>query len=206
MDGPILSRNIGRLHQGTARCTIGSIPVAYTQDDAPAEETINANITAFIAPGLSMKYKTDGNYKAMVHIPIQEDNQYDNKVLTITMICDDYMENYWTLHRYMETLQSGKTNGYPVMDTNHRVYGFDKFYRNRRTWIPQIDIHMADDSYQKHQIIRFERCYPTELEQFNLNFLTPEPVKFTVSFVYSLKSIIRLPPPTENTSVACIAD
>jgi hypothetical protein len=111
-----------------------------------------------------LKYKTDGNYRALVHIPIQEDNEYNEKVLTITMICDDRMENYWAINRYMETIQSGPRDAYPIEDKKHRVYGNDGYYRNRRTWIPYIDIHMADDSYQKYQIIRFHRCYPIEFQ------------------------------------------
>lgn len=206
MDGPLLSRNIGRLHQGTARCTIGPMPVSYDQVDAPPSETINGNITAFVAPGLSLKYKTDGSYRALVHIPVQEDNEYNEKVLTITMICDDYMENYWAINRYMETIQSGQRDAYPIADRKHRIFGNDGHYRNRLTWIPYIDIHMADDSHQKHQIIRFQRCYPIELEQLSLNFLGTDPVKFTVSFIYSLRTIERLAPPEENTTPSCIAN
>lgn len=206
MDGPLLSRNIGRLHQGTARCNIGPIPMSFTQSNSPSSETVNGNITAFTAPGLTLKYKTDGSYKSMVHIPITEDNEYYEKVLTITMICDDRMENYWTLNRYMETLQSGETDAFPIEDRNHRVYGNDHYYRNRRAWIPFIDIHMADDSMQKHQIIRFQRCYPIDLEQLSLNFLSPDPVKFTISFIYSLRTIERLAPPEEHTTPSCIAN
>jgi hypothetical protein len=124
------------------------------------------------------------------------------------MICDERQENYWTLYRYMSTIQRGSTlpNVYPIQNALHRVFGNDGHYRNRRTWIPYIDIHMADDSYQKHQIIRFQRCYPIELEQLSLNFLGTDPVKFTVSFLYSLRTIERLPPPSENTTPSCIAN
>lgn len=206
MDGPLLDRNLGRLHQGTARCEIGLFPVSYEQDDSPAFESVNGNITAFVAPGLSQKYKLDGNYKAYVHLPITEDNEYYDKMLTITMIADDRMENYWAIHRYMQTIQSGQTDAFPIQDQKHRVYGADGHYRNRRTWIPYINIHMADDSYQKHQIIRFQRCYPLELEQLALNFMGPDPVKFTVTFVYSLLTVERQTPPNETDPVNCIAE
>jgi hypothetical protein len=206
MDGPALNRNIGRLHQGTSRCVIGALPVSYTQEDAPSSETINGNITAFVAPGLQLKYVTDGNYKALVHIPITEDNEYNDSVFTVTMISDDRAENYWTFHRYMETIQSGKTDGVPVADVRHRVYGNDGQYRNRRTWIPYIEVHMADDSFQRHQIIRYERCYPLKVSDLDLNFMGPSPVKFTMSFLYSLKRIIRMDPPQKDTTPNCIVN
>jgi len=197
-DGPFLDHNPNRLHQGTARCVIGLMPVSYEQENAPPSETINANIKAFIAPELELKYAIDGSYKGLVHIPITEDNAYYDKVLSIDMICDGRQENYWALHRYMETIQSGMTNGFPIMDTNHRVYGNDRRYRNRVMYIPRIDIIMADDSFQKHQTVRFGRCKPIRLDSLKLNFGNPDPVTFSVSFVYTTREIIRELPPSED--------
>jgi len=198
-EGPFLDHNLTRLHQGTARCVIGLMPVSYDQELVPSSETINANITNFIAPGLELKYVMDGSYKALVHIPATEDNAYYDKLLSIGMISDGRQENYWALHRYMETIQSGQTNGFPTQDTNHRVYGADGHYRNRRTYIPRIDIIMSDDSHQKHQTIRFERCYPVNLDQLDLHFKQPDPVTFSFHVVYTSKRIIReLPPHTDS--------
>ena len=78
---------------------------------------------------------------------------------------------------------------------DHRIYGNDGFYRNRLTYIPTIDIVMSDDVMQKYQTIRFARCYPLVLSDLNMNFLAPDPIKFTMSFVYSLKTILREEPP-----------
>ena len=208
MDGPRLDRWVGRLHQGTARCVISDLPVSYTEDDAPASETINANITSFVGPGLQMRYQIDGSYKGLVHIPVTEDNQYYDKLITISMIADDRSENYWTLHRYMSTIQSGQTgpNAYPIRDKNHRIYGFDEHYRNRRMLIPFIEIHMADDSFQEWQIIRYERCWPTDISDLNLNFLSPEPVTFTTSWVYEVKKVIRCPESIPNTPPKCVTN
>lgn len=208
MDGPLIDRWVGRLHQGTARCVISDLPVSYKESDAPSSETINANITSFVGPGLQLRYQIDGSYKGMVHIPVTEDNQYYDKLITMSMIADDRSENYWTLHRYMSTIQSGMTgpNAYPIRDANHRVYGFDEHYRNRRTWIPFIEIHMADDSFQEWQIIRYERCWPTDISDLSLNFLSPEPVSFTMSWTYEVKKIIRIPESVPNTPPKCVTN
>ena len=195
---PIQDHNFNRLHQGTFRCTIGALPVSYTEDDAPPEEAINALINGFVVSGLELKYDKDATYKAIAHIPVTEDNQYFDKLLTINMICDGRLENYWTLRRYMRTIQSGQTNGYPETDHNHRVWSFDNTYRNRLTWIPRIDIAMADDSLQKHQTLRFSRCYPTALSDINAQFNAPDPVTFNISFVYSFEETIREEPPSED--------
>ena len=195
---PIQDHNFNRLHQGTCRCVIGSLPVSYEQADAPPEEAMNALITGFVSCGLDLKYATDGSYKGIVHIPITEDNAYFNKLLTINMIADGRMENYWTLRRYMRTIQSGQTNGYPATDHNHRVWSFDNTYRNRLTWIPRIDIIFADDSFQKQQTLRFSRCYPTAISDITSAFTSPDPVTFNISFVYSFEEIIREEPPSEN--------
>lgn len=197
--------NLNRLHQGTARCVIAQLPVSYEEWDAPPFEAVNANIKAFTSTGMSLRYVTDGNYKAYVHIPITEDNMYYDKIVTITMISDDRQENYWNLFRYMQTIQSGSTQpAFPIWDTNNRVWGLDRQYRNRVTWIPFIDIVMSDDSYQRHQTIRFERCYPVDLSDLNMNFLSPEPVTFTITFIYSLQSIVRDLPPHPDSIPACV--
>lgn len=194
---PIQDHNFNRLHQGTCRCVIGALPVSYEQSDAPPEESMNALITGFVSSGLTLRYDTDGNYKGRVHIPMTEDNQYD-KMLTINMIADDRMENYWTLRRYMRTIQSGQTNGYPITDHTSRIWSFDNVYRNRLTWIPRIDIIFADDSFQKHQTLRFSRCYPTGLSDITTTFGSPDPVTFNITFIYSFEEVIREEPPSEN--------
>ena len=195
---PIQVQNFSRMHQGTCRCVIGHLPVSYEQEDAPPEEAMNAMITGFVASGLELKYVLDGHYKANVHIPITEDNQYFDKLITINMIADGRMENYWTLRRYMRTIQSGATNGYPITEPTHRVRLFDGIYRNRLMWIPRIDIIFADDSYQKSQTMRFYRCFPTSIGDLNLDFKSPEPVNFNISFVYDFEEILREPPPSED--------
>lgn len=201
----VLSRVIGRQHQGTARCEIGKIPMSFTDTDSPVFETVNASITTFSSPGLTLQYATDYNFKAIVHIPLTEDNEYYNKVLTINMICDDKQENYFTLHRYMETIQSGQTGGYPTTDKTHRVYGLDGFYRNRLMYIPKIDIIMADDSLEKQQIIRFERCFPLELTNLDMSFNEPTPVTFNITFNYSNKELIRTASST-TPPVMCVSN
>ena len=79
-----------------------------------------------------------------------------------------------------------------------------RHYRNRLAYVPRIDIVMADDSYQKHQTIRFERCFPVQMGDLNLNFLDPNPVTFNIHFYYTLRSIIREEPPQENTTPSCV--
>lgn len=202
-DGPALDHNLNRLHQGTARCIIGSLPVSYTQGDAPPSVAINASITAFRAPGLELKYATDSSYKAIVHIPVTEDNAYYKNVLTVTMIADDRSENYFALHRYMETIQR-KT--FSIEDTDHRIYSYDRKYRNRLTYIPRIDIIVADDSMQKHQTIRFERCFPLLEDELKFDFQKPVPVVFTQSFLFSWKEILRENPPTKDTTPIGVID
>lgn len=191
--GPPLDHVLNRLHQGSARIFIGEIPISFAEKDAPSMETINALITGFVAPGLVLKYATDANYKGLVHIPTQEDNQYDDKILTVNMIADDRTENWWCLYRYMETLQSGQTGGFPDQDINSQVYDNNGFYKNRLAYIPNIDIIVADGSQQRHSTIRFKRCFPVQLGdlQFVFNSSDPAPVTFTASFIYSNREIIR---------------
>ena len=71
-------------------------------------------------------------------------------------------------------------------------------------WIPFIDIVMADDSYQRHQTIRFERCFPVDLSDLNMNFLAPDAVTFTITFIYSLQSIVRDLPPHPDSIPVCV--
>jgi hypothetical protein len=64
---------------------------------------------------------------------------------------------------------------------------------------------MADDSYQKHQIIHYKRCFPISISEIQHNFMQPDPVKFTASFLYELVEIDRQEPPNEIDPVNCIA-
>jgi hypothetical protein len=201
MRGPIQDHNLNKLVQGTCRINIGDIPISFDEYDSPPIESINANVKGFKAPGLSLKYASEYAYKAKTHVSVTEDNEYQDAILTVEMFMDDRMENYWTLHRYMETIMSGETGGWTSKDFNDQPYGFDGRYRNRLMYIPIIDITMADPSYQMHQTLRFSRCFPTRLEDISMSFPdSVTPVTFAVSFLFGKREIIRTNPyaPSED--------
>lgn len=212
-----LVRNPVPVHQGFIRCRIGDLPVSYDPDydgkhhvddvtkahTAPPPETVNANIDNFTAPGLSLNYAKESHYKFTVYIPTTEDNEYNDSI-SIGMYCDDYYENYWALHRYMETIQSGQTDAFPIRDHNHRVYGFDHRYRNRLMYIPHIDFHFGDDRAQHHMIVRYYRCFPTSISSLTVTPGSAQALKFQMTFNYQIKRIIRLPDPNSLMSAICV--
>lgn len=213
-----LVRNPVPVHQGFLRMRIGELPVSYDPDydyqhhvdnvakahTAPPPETVNANIQNFTVPGMGLNYAPEAHYKFTVQIPTTEDNEYTDNTISCTMLCDDYYENYWAIHRYMETIQSGQTDAFPILDKNHRVYGYNHRYRNRLTWIPHIDVHFGDDRAQHHMIIRYYRCYPTSLANLSITPGSISPITFNVSFNYQFKKIIRLPDPNKLMSAICV--
>lgn len=198
MQGPFQDHKLNRLHQGTARLVIGNIPISFEEHDAPPSESVNALITSFTIPGLELEYETQAHYKSIVHIPVSEDNSYKGKILIVNMILDDRQENYWTIWRYMETIRSGRTGGYPVTELTNRIFGNDKQYRNRLTWIPRIDIVMGDDSNQRHQRLVFHRCYPLTLGELQMNFIDDAPVSVAVGFLFGMSTVERDEPPHEG--------
>ena len=198
MKGPIQDHKLNRLHQGTSRLVIGSIPTSFSEEDAPPAESINALITGFTIPGFDLDYEIQSHYKGFVHIPTSEDNSYKGKILAVNVICDDRQENYWTMYRYMETIRSGMTGGFPERSVKDRVYGHDGHYRNRLMYIPRIEIVMADDSMQRHQRMVFHRCFPSALGELQFNFNDNMPVTFAISFVFSMHTIERDKPPEET--------
>jgi hypothetical protein len=204
------------VHQGFWRCTIGPLPVSWhdeahdavdtpTPHTAPVPEMINALIKNYICNGLSQSFEFEYHYKFRTRIPTQEDNQYDG-TLTITMLADQAYENWWGLHRYMDTVMSGITGGFPITNMNSRVFGLDGRYRNRLTYIPYIDIHCADDNSQERMIVRFRRCRITTLSDLQPNPGSVEPVPFNISVQYELKEIIRLPDPNSYMSAICVTN
>ena len=203
------------VHQGFWRCTIGPLPVSWhdeafdatdtvTPHTAPVPEMVNALIKTYICNGLQESFEFENHYKFRTRIPTQEDNQYDGS-LTITMLADQGYENWWGLHRYMETVMSGLTDAFPIMNPNHRVYGLDGRYRNRLTFIPYIDIHCADDNSQERMIVRFKRCRISQLSDLQPNPGSADPVPFNMSVLYELKDIIRLPDPNSMMSAICVS-
>lgn len=206
MQGPLQDHKFNKLHQGTCRLHIGYLPVSYDESDSPSEESINALITNYTIPSFQLDYATHSHYKANVHIPISEDNSYSGKILALTAICDDRQTNYWSLWRYMETIRSGRTGGYPIKDNTHRIYGKDGHYRNRLTYIPRVEIIMADDSMQRHQKMVFHRCYPLVLSDLSVSFNEPSPITFNISFLFSMQTIERFDPPMEDTKPMSVID
>lgn len=203
------------VHQGFWRCTIGPLPVSWHDEafdatdtpvphTAPVPEMVNALIKNYICNGLKESFEMESHYKFRTRIPTQEDNQYDDP-LTITMLADQGYENWWGLHRYMETVMSGLTDAYPITNTNHRIYGIDRRYRNRLTFIPYIDIHCADDNSQERMIVRFKRCRATALSDLQPNPGAIDPVQFNFTVLYELKEIIRLPDPNSLMSAICVS-
>lgn len=204
------------VHQGFWRCTVGPLPVSWhdeahdavdtpTPHTAPVPEMINALIKNYICNGLSQSFEFEYHYKFRTRIPTQEDNQYDG-ALTITMLADQAYENWWGLHRYMDTVMSGITGGFPITNMNNRVFGLDGRYRNRLTYIPYIDIHCADDNSQERMIVRFKRCRITTLGDLQPTPGSVEPVPFNISVLYELKEIIRLPDPNSYMSAICVSN
>lgn len=194
-EGPVLDHVLNRLHQGIAKISIADIPISF-EGNVPAMETVNGLITDFIAPGISIRYETEYSYNVRVHIPIQEPNEFD-KLLTINMISDDRNENYHTLWRYGETLQSGHLAGAPILDTKHRTYGDDGIYRQRRSYISNIDVIIGDGSFQRHAIIRYKRCFMVNLSELAFN-QSGGYVNFNASFNYSDREYIRMPVPSSD--------
>lgn len=207
-----LSRNPMPVHQGFWRINIGPMPVSYDEKrtvdtqpyTTPAPETVNANIKDWTCPGLDLTYAKEAHYKFVTNIPTTEDNQYD-KSFTVNMIADNRYENYWAIDRYMKTIMSGETDGFPIQNREHRVYGIDHRYRNRLTYIPYIDIHAGDDVAQEYMIFRFERCRPVSLSDLSIRPGSIEPVTFNVSFKYELRRLIRLPDPNELMTAICVS-
>lgn len=210
-----LSRVAQPVHQGFIRCRIGPMPVDYEQTNdssdptqpntAPPPEVTNALISDWTCPGIQIRYDKESHYKFVVNIPIQEDNEW-TETLTVNMLCDNHYENWWSIHRYMETIMRGSTDAFPIRDINHPIYGFDHRYRNRKSYIPFIDIHCADDVAQEHQIVRFYRCRPVALAPLPMSDIRQAtPMKFSVSFNFEIKRIIRLPDPNNMMSAICVA-
>jgi hypothetical protein len=203
------------VHQGFWRCTIGPLPVSWhdeafdatdtvTPHTAPVPEMVNALIKTYICNGLQESFEFENHYKFRTRIPTQEDNQYDGS-LTITMLADQGYENWWGIHRYMDTVMSGYTGGFPIEDLHHRVFGTDGRYRNRLTFIPYIDIHCADDNSQERMIVRYKRCRISNLSDLQPNPGSIDPVPFNISVLYELKDIIRLPDPNSYMSAICVS-
>ena len=210
-----LSRSPAPVHGGFWRLRIGPIPVSWEDDahdaefttvphTAPPPEITNALIQKYNCPGLSIKYAPEGHYKFVTNIPIQEDNEYE-KTFQVTMLCDNWYENWWAFHRYMDTVMSGRTGGFPEQDPEHRIYGLDRTYRNRLTFIPYIEMHAADDCAQEHMIVRFERCRLTDLGDLQPQLRGVDPLPFSITVKYEIKRIIRLPDPNNLMSAICVS-
>ena len=211
-----LTRSPVPVHMGFWRCRIGPLPVSYEDEagdaqfttvphTAPPPEITNALIKSFNCTGLSESFEKEAHYKFVTRIPTQEDNQYDDS-FTITLLCDNWYENWWAFHRYMETVMSGQTGGFPIENRDHRVYGIDKSYRNRLTFIPYIELHAADDAAQEHMIVRFERCRITKLSDMDVSRPgSADPLPFSLTIQYEIKRIIRLPDPNDMMSAICVA-
>lgn len=208
----LLTRNPMLVHQGFWRIRIGPLPVSYKETrkspqdpyTSPAAETVNANIKKFICPGLSLTYLKEHHYLFSTRIPVTENNQFD-KILTVSMFVDNRYENYWAIDRYMRTVMGGQIGGNPIQNIYHRVYGIDRRYRNRLTWIPFIEIHAADDVAQEFMIWRFERCRITELSDIDITPGALIPATFNLSIQYENRRLIRLPDPNDIMTAICVS-
>lgn len=207
-----LARNPVPVHQGFGRLRISELPVNYEEGrksvtdpyTTDAQETINANIQDWYCPGLQCSLQREGHYKFVTYIPTQEDNQYD-ETISVTMLTDNHYENYWGINRYMQTVQSGQTDADPVRDRNHRVYGYDKRYRNRLTYVQWIDMHLADDVAQEYMIVRLERCHFTAIGPLKFKPGVLQTVPFNLTIKFEDRRLIRLPDPNELMDAICVS-
>jgi hypothetical protein len=202
---PKIVNNLGILHQGKARIEIGPLPVSYLEEDAPPEEAINANITSFTLPGLDLSYKAVHGYKHMVYMPDAEDNGFEGKTFSVKMLGDQVLENWYAIHRYMQTIKSYDEQGYPIRDLQDRVFGHDRLYRNNLMYVPYVFIHLGDDSMQKHTIVHFDRCWIKTLGDIDINFQSNSPIGFNLTFLYELIHVKRMKKPQPFTIPECVA-
>lgn len=207
-----LTRNPVPVHQGFARLRFSEFPVNYVERrtsvtepyTTDAQEVVNANIMDWVCPGLNCSLQKEGHYKFVTNIPTQEDNQYDDTI-SVAMLADNRYENWWAIRRYMDVVQSGQTDADPVLDRMHRVYGTDRRYRNRLTYLQWIDMHLADDVAQEYMIVRLERCRFTAISPLNFKPGTLQTVTFNLSIKYEIQRIIRLPDPNELMNAICVS-
>lgn len=193
---PPVKEVLNNAHQGKATLRFGPLPVSYiprNEDDIPPpEESITAKVKKFKVDGIKLAY-ADVAYPGLgglrTKVPISEDAPSGS--IQTTLLCDARNYNWYALFRYMRTINGGYSNGYPVMDRSHRVWGGDGVYRNKEMYIPYVDYMLGDDAMHAHTQIRYKYCWPTDLGEISHSRDDNSVLEFPFTFVYTNLVIVK---------------
>lgn len=196
MQGPLPNHAYNSMPIGTGLCVIGDIPINFSEESgAVSSISLNININSFGIDGLEMDFEKEYHFGSVIHIPIKVENDFNGQV-SISMILDDRMDNWYTLYRYGRTLLS-TADGHPENTGASRPFR-QNAYAQRRAYIPYIEVRMGDGSEELRNVFKFKHCYLKSLGKLPVTFGSEGMVTFDASFVYDDIEMKRLDINEEN--------
>lgn len=190
MQGPLPNHVYNYMPQGTALAIINKIPVDFDNDNPASSVSINALISTFDFPGLNIDLKKEYHFTTATRIPMQVENEFNNQI-SLSMILDDRMDNYWTLYRYGRTMLRPQ-DGYPERDRKLSPYNRQEIYAQRRMTVPFIDIRISDGSLELWNVIRLKKCYLEKLGSLSFSFGSEGEMTFNTTWSYDNLEWIRV--------------
>lgn len=191
--GPHTTKVLNRLVQGTSRIYFGILPVVLHEDDTLNNNCLESTIRGFNWTGRIANFSISRFQNYVNIVPNADVNDYTNNPVTVEFVCDDTLDNYCLLHKWVNvyrTLEDRKEYNNPP--------GKPAVWDAQRAYCSHMDIIVANNTREVVSILRFKHVFCDSVGDITMNFNSAEEVSFTSSFKYNDWEIIRNPHDVEE--------
>lgn len=164
------------LVQGTGVLSFSKIPIIF--DNTISSYSIQCNIKSYTLPTFNVDFQYDTTIAGhTTHVPTASVNDFRQSSVNITLICDEDLENYTTLYRWLDVYKRlTHRSEFNTKDQKH--------WDAKQAYCPFVDIMMYNNNNRVKNIIRFKRVYLESLGGLSQDFSSDNPVTFDIALKF----------------------
>jgi hypothetical protein len=183
MQGHKPNKVYNNLVQGTGLLSFGKLPFLFEENSLSAY-SIQCNIKNYTLPTLTAEMLYDRFLAHAAVVPTSSVNDYSALTLDVTLICDEDLENYTVMYRWLDVYKK-------TMYRTGNNTADEKHWDAKQAFCPVVDILIYNNNNVVKNIIRFKKVFITTLGGIFQDFLSDEPITFQASFKFDEFYIIN---------------
>ena len=191
--GPHSTKVLNRLVQGTGKVYFSILPIFLDQTDTLNNTSLEYNIKGFNWTGKAANFSINRFMSFVNIVPNSDTNDFTNNPITMEFICDDTLDNYCLLQRWVDVYRSLE-----YRKEYNSPPGKPLVWDAQRAWCGFVDMIIGNNTREIVSILRFKHVFCSEVGDLTMNFSSSDEVTFTSTFKYNSWEIIRNPSDVED--------
>ena len=183
MQGNKPNKVFNQLVQGTGTLYFSKVPMIF-EDGTLSAYSIQCNIHDYTGPQFNVEMLYDKSLAHAAIVPTSSVNDFSATSLDVNFICDEDLENYTTLYRWLDVYKrTTYRTGNNTSDQKH--------WDTKQAFCPVADITVYNNNNVVKNILRFKKVFIASLGSLHQDFTSDEPVTFSASFKFDEFYIIN---------------